>query len=92
MLPLAHAPAWCALLLGSRIMRTPAQQTATRLACDARMCDDRNVGENVAVPPEKLHNLLVQCSIQAQLSYHNEFHNEIMSEWVPRPRPRTSGF
>ena len=35
-----------------------------------------------AEPPEKLHNLLMQCAIQAQISYYNEFKNEVMTKWL----------
>jgi len=32
--------------------------------------------------PEKLNNLLMQCAIQSQLYYHNEFKNEIQARWL----------
>lgn len=32
--------------------------------------------------PKQLANLLVQCAVQAQLSYYNEFKNEIKTRWL----------
>lgn len=43
------------------------------------MCDSQTSAD--AVPP-KLLALMLQCSIQAQLSYYNEFKNEIRSRWL----------
>ncbi|KAL1529821.1 hypothetical protein AB1Y20_000753 [Prymnesium parvum] len=33
-------------------------------------------------PRDRLHNLLVQCSIQTQLGYYNEFKNELRGRWL----------
>ena len=32
--------------------------------------------------PPKLLSLMLQCSIQAQLSYYNEFKNELRAKWL----------
>ena len=33
-------------------------------------------------PPEKLLDLVVQCAVQAQLAYHNEFKSEVRAKWL----------
>jgi len=35
-----------------------------------------------SAPREKLHSLLMQCSIQTQLGYYNEFKNELSARWL----------
>ena len=44
--------------------------------------DNDDEEEELRPPPEKLSNLLLQCAIQAQLSYYNEFKNEMRSRWL----------
>ena len=53
---------------------------ATRLPPSIRMRDDGAAG--VRPPPEPLCNLLLQCAVQAQLSYHSEFKNEVKARWL----------
>jgi hypothetical protein len=38
--------------------------------------------DEAPAPPEKLLALLMQCAVQAQLYYFNEFKNEIMGRWL----------
>lgn len=33
-------------------------------------------------PPDKLLDLVVQCAVQAQLAYHNEFKSEVRAKWL----------
>jgi len=33
-------------------------------------------------PPEKLLDLVVQCAVQSQLAYHNEFKSEVRAKWL----------
>jgi len=39
-------------------------------------------GEAVREPPPKLMMLMVQCAVQAQLAYYNEFKNEVRAKWL----------
>lgn len=38
--------------------------------------------EAVREPPQKLMMLMVQCAVQAQLAYYNEFKNELRAKWL----------
>ena len=33
-------------------------------------------------PPDQLLDLVVQCAVQAQLAYHNEFKSEVRAKWL----------
>ena len=33
-------------------------------------------------PPEKLLSLMLQCAVQAQLAYYNEFKSEVRAKWL----------
>ena len=43
---------------------------------------DESTDESTENPPDKLVNLVLQCAIQAQLSYYAEFKNEIRTRWL----------
>ena len=47
----------------------------------------RSQSEHIAMtiahePPEKLVGLMLQCAVQAQLSYFNQFKNELRAKWL----------
>lgn len=80
MLLTSHVLACALIMRPGELAMVPRMRTGSLAARYPllRLCEDAPVAD----PPEKLHNLLLQCAIQAQLSYHNEFHNEIMSKWL----------
>ena len=64
----------CALMLAPAV-RPPA--------CGIRPPPMMSMDEGTAEPPpERLLQLLLQCGIQAQLSYYNEFKNEVRARWL----------
>lgn len=38
--------------------------------------------DGLSDPPDKLLDLVVQCAVQAQLAYHNEFKSEVRAKWL----------
>jgi len=70
--------AWSASSRGAHVgARRPL---VARLHCPT-LCDE-STDESTENPPDKLVNLVLQCAIQAQLSYYAEFKNEIRTRWL----------
>lgn len=70
------SPLTTALIAASRFS-SPLTTALPRFA-PLRMCNDGAMRP----PPEQLCNLMMQCAVQASLSYHNEFKNEVKARWL----------